>query len=341
MSNKSVSDFVAATMDAVLKSESHKALFGQQYKFAQDSSSGKDSMCAVHGKMDSCSADDHSADTNNDDSIDWATKQNLPGDPLAGLNKEVPAGPGGGSAAKPSTPWKPFSDIGKPGAGPGGKGHDPSQSRGLLGGSNPGATPGAGSGTLIPGKGAADDGMADDNDARKKKHTSSDSTGSGTGSDTSSADDSGSSGDDHSAEDDDNDARKKKLDSSDENKVEASFNMAIDSLLTASAALDSLGMVKSSAFSLKLASLVVEAKKKEKDSKKKDTNAAKDKAAKEKAAKEKAKAKEKHDSQMAKDKASKEKASKEKAAKEKAAKEKAKQTASKSTSSRPASSSKK
>lgn len=45
-------------------------------------------------------------------------------------------------------------------------------------------------------------------------------------------------------------------------KTAASFNIAIDSLLTASAALDAVGMSNGSALSLKLASLVVEAKKK-------------------------------------------------------------------------------
>ena len=34
--SKSVSDFVAATMDAVLKSQEHQSLFGTQYKFASD-----------------------------------------------------------------------------------------------------------------------------------------------------------------------------------------------------------------------------------------------------------------------------------------------------------------
>ena len=63
MKNQSVSDFVAATMDAVLNSAEHKALFGTQYKFAQDMNDAKkhDSMCAKHNKMDSCAADDNDA----------------------------------------------------------------------------------------------------------------------------------------------------------------------------------------------------------------------------------------------------------------------------------------
>lgn len=53
-----------------------------------------------------------------------------------------------------------------------------------------------------------------------------------------------------------------------DDKVSSAFDLAIDSLLTASAALDSIGLGKGSALSLKLASIVVDAKKKEKDSKK-------------------------------------------------------------------------
>ena len=54
------------------------------------------------------------------------------------------------------------------------------------------------------------------------------------------------------------------MSSSDNKKMKstAAFNVAIDSLLTASAALDSVGMGNTSTLSLKLASLVVEAKKK-------------------------------------------------------------------------------
>ena len=49
----------------------------------------------------------------------------------------------------------------------------------------------------------------------------------------------------------------------------AAYDVAIDSLLTASAALDSVGLEKSAVISLKLASLIVEAKKKEVSSKSK------------------------------------------------------------------------
>jgi len=93
----------------------------------------------------------------------------------------------------------------------------------------------------------------------------------------------------------------------------AGFDVAIDSLLTASAALDDLGMEKTATLSLKLAELVVEAKKTEKGKSKED---------KEKEKAKKAKEKEKLDEMKAKDKAAKDKL-KEKAAKEKEA-EKAK-----------------
>lgn len=244
MKNNSVSDFVAASMDAVLKSDQHKALFGTQYKFASS-----DQMCAEHGKADSCDA---------------------------------------------NAPIKIDPDFG--------------------------ATPTKGPKTTGE-YGNADDMFADDeNDAKDsdKKDSEKDEEDEDKKSDKDSA----------SADDDDNDA------SDPEEMSSSAFDLAIDSLLTASAALDSVGMEKSSSLSLKLASLVVEAKKKDsKDKKdKKDTASADDKAkkkAKEKAAKEKEeaakkKAKEKaaKDTQMAKDKAAKDK-EKEKAAKEKAAKEEA------------------
>lgn len=100
-------------------------------------------------------------------------------------------------------------------------------------------------------------------------------------------------------------------DASDE-KVSSAFDVAIDSLLTASAALDHVGLGRGSAISLKLASLVVEAKKKEKDSKKsskdskkssKDSQSAKDKKSKDSKDSKKSDSK-KSDSHSAKDKKS-------------------------------------
>lgn len=212
MKNQSVSDFVAATMDAVLNSKEHKSLFDVQYKYAQDMNAAKDSCsdCGSKHDGDSCMADDD----NND-----ARKSKKDDDE--------------------SSAW-------------------------------------------------------DDNDARKAKKDDED---------------------DASFAWDDNDARKKKKDDEDEDKEDdsdasdglepsAAFDVAIDSLLTASAALDSVGLGRGSALVLKLASLTVEAKKKDKkdkDSKKKDSQSAKDKKSDKKSDSKKS---DKKDSQSAKDKKS-------------------------------------
>lgn len=187
-----------------------------------------------------------------------------------------------------------------------------------------------------------DSAMADDQDARKKKKEESDSASADDqdarkkkkeeSSDSSSADDA----DSASVDDSEDSASADDEDSSMQSS--AAFDVAIDSLLTASAALDSLGLDRGSVFTLKIASLVVNAKKKD-DKKKKDkkknpfakgtgsdSQSAKDKAvkAKEKEKADKEKAKVKAEKEKAKEKADKEK-EKEKAAKEKAkaAKEKA------------------
>lgn len=220
MKNNSISDFVAASMDAVLKSDSHKSLFGTQYKFASDEN---DAKCDTCGK-DPCECSDSDSADDND-----AKKKKLP-------------------------PWlhKNFGDK------------DDKE----------------------------DKACADDSDSEEDSADACDA----------------------------NYASSPQED--EEMEASAAFNVAIDSLLTASAALDSVGMSKTSAFSLKLASFVVEAKKSTEDAKEKaakEKAKAKEKAAKEKekaklakekekAAKEKAKEKEQRDTQMAKDKASKEKA---------------------------------
>jgi len=154
MSNKSVSDFVAAAMDAALKSQEYKSLFGTQYKFASDENDAKkhEHKCEKCGKdMDSCMCDSAMADDN-----------------------------------------------------------------------------------------AAKDKDDEGDSSYAKDHSDGDSSDASDG-------------------------------SSDDSKHSAAFDVAIDSLLTASAALDSVGMEKSASFSLKLASLVVEAKKKDKKDKK-DSN---------------------------------------------------------------------
>lgn len=195
MSNKSVSDFVATAMDAALKSQEYKTLFGTQYKFASDENDAKKHKheCGECGKdMDSCTCDSAMADDND------AKKGKMP-------------------------PW--LKDKKKD---------------------------------------SSDESSAWDSDDANKD--SSDSS---------------------HADDEDN--------ASDDIKSSAAFDVAIDSLLTASAALDAVGMEKSATFSLKLASLVVEAKKKEKESKKskKDSKDSKD-----------SKKSSKSDSQSAKDKKS-------------------------------------
>lgn len=250
MKNNSVSDFVAASMDAVLKSDQHKALFATQYKFA----SGKCGKCG----SENCACGDSN----------MAESKPIKIDPEFG-----------------ATPVKgPSVDSG-----------------------------------------AADDLLAsDENDAKDKKKDKEDKKEEEE--------------DKEDKEDKDDKDEKDKNDAFDSEEMSSSaFDLAIDSLLTASAALDSVGMEKSSTLSLKLASLVVEAKKKDQDKKDKGSaddkakKKAKEKAAKEKeeAAKKKAKEKAAKDTQMAKDKAAKEKEKekaakeKEKAAKEKAAKEEA------------------
>lgn len=260
MRNKSVSDFVAAAMDATLKSAEHRSLFGTQYKFASDENDAKCTKCA----SDKCTCGDSSMADDND-----VKKGKMP--PWLMKNKEE------------------------------------------------------------------DSSKADDNDARRAKSSDEDSS---------------------NADDDDNDARRAKNsdddssdanDSSAEEMTSSAFDMAIDSLLTASAALDTVGMEKSASLSLKLASLVVEAKKKKVEdsknnsAKNRDSNDARAKAKKKEddkkaadkkkleAEKKKADDKKKADSNAAKDKMMKEKAAKEakeKAAKEKAAKEKARASSS-------------
>ena len=182
MKNQSVSDFVAATMDAVLNSKEHKSLFATQYKKASES------MCEKHSKMDSCDADDEN------DARRKAKKD---------ADEEDKA-----------SAW-------------------------------------------------------DDNDARRKAKRDAEE-------DTASADD-------DTEEDTEEDTA-----SANDLEASAAFDVAIDSLLTASAALDSVGLGRGSALTLKIASLVVEAKKKDSkdkkddkkkkdDKNKKDTQSAKDK----------------------------------------------------------------
>jgi hypothetical protein len=199
MKNNSISDFVAASMDAVLKSEEHKSLFGSQYKFASDENAAKCEKC----QEEVCSCDSSEADDEEWDSA------------------------------------------------------------------------------------SASDSEEDSDEF-----------------------DSASASDSEEAEEEDSDSA-------------SAFDVAIDSLLTASAALDSINLGRGSALSLKLASLVVEAKQSASDKKKTDD-------AKAKAKKEKEKAAEKKKKEMEKAKADKAKADdKKKAEKAKADKKKADEAAKK------------
>lgn len=165
MNNKSVSDFVAATMNAVLESDDHKSLFGSTYKTASETLPG-----------------------------------GLVKDPCPKCGQQKVAG----SCLK------------------------------------------------------CDGAKADDNAAKDME-------------DESCADDSD---DENSADDSDDESDADDSDecSADDEKVSSALDIAIDGLLTASAALDSVGFEKSSTLSLKIASFVVEAKKKEKEKKSKKPN---------------------------------------------------------------------
>lgn len=223
MKNSNISDFVAATMDAVLKSDEHKSLFATQYKYASDEN---DAPCPVC-KQSPCVCDKNKADDN-----DAAKKGKLP-------------------------PWL-----------------------------------------------KKDESSADDNDVKDSADDSSDDSSS------SSSESDSSSADDYDARD----PMDRSCADDEALQVSAAFDVAIDGLLTASAALDSIGLSNGSSLSLKLATLVVNAKKKDPAAvaakAKKDSQMAKDK---DKMAKLKAAEKAKKDSQMAKDKLAKEKAAKEKA----------------------------
>jgi len=210
MKNQSVSDFVAASMNAVLNSKEHKSLFDVQYKYAQDMNDAKKGKCGECDKSkEDCKCDSSKADDDDNDARKRAKEDD-------------------------SAAWD-----------------------------------------------------NDDNDARKRSKDE----------------------DEACAEDGDTDKDTEKSDwndASDGLETSVAYDVAIDSLLTASAALDSVGLGRGSAFSLKLASLVVEAKKKDKDSKKdkkKDSQSAKDKKS-DKKSDSKKKDDKKKDSQSAKDKKS-------------------------------------
>lgn len=285
MKNKSVSDFVAATMDAVLNSAEHKALFSTQYKFASDSSCAK---CGhKHGDMDSCMADDNDARKAKKDSKESSSDSSDASDQNDARKKKDSSKDSSGDSSSAddndARGGKKCSDCGKP------KNFCKCDS------SKADDNDHVGSGAPKDrDHGEYDNHFADDNDAKKKKDSSKESS-----SDSSDANDkvsgSGVGSDPYVFPTDKITGKPSKADdgAADDLEVAAAYDVAIDSLLSASAALDSVGLDRGSVLTLKIASLVVEAKKKEKDSKKSKKDSKKD-----------SKKSDKKDSQSAKDKKS-------------------------------------
>lgn len=204
MKNKNISDFVAASMDAVLNSAQHKALFNTQYKFASDENDARTKKCKEcggkldkHGKCDCDSSsawDHHSAKSCHKCGKDKDACYCMPADDMDMDMDELPM---------------PADD------------YDMSLDDNF--GDAPVVSPGGHQITFPP-------------DVIKVKSPSKPSTIQPT--------------------------KPNKADDDFEMSSTAALDIAIDSLLTASAALDSVGMDNGSTLSLKLASLVVEAKKK-------------------------------------------------------------------------------
>jgi len=229
MKNQSVSDFVAATMDAVLNSKEHKSLFDTQYKFAQDQNAAKKDE-----DKDSCMADDDDNDVRRakkKNSDDESSADDDDNDARKKNSDESSADDDNDAKKKKMPPWlkKDDSDA------------DDNDDKGA---SDPVVS---NNGAVIGWKQPAQISVKPPAKA-----------------------------DDHSAD----------------MEPSIAFDVAIDSLLTASAALDALNLGRGSAYILKIASLVVEAKKKDKNSKKskkdskdskkssKDSQSAKDKKSK-------------------------------------------------------------
>lgn len=249
MNNKSVSDFVAATMDAVLNSKEHKSLFGTQYKYAAKSKSSKSKMCAkCKCRLDECEcgdmsmADDDYMDESMMEEEDYVRPSKSPNVPDYGPSSvdEDFDRPATSDFDDPyelyKSEYEKDEDFYVPEA------KEDIEQFGLRRKHMP------------PHMGRI---RKEDKDLYSEIHGS---------------------------EDDDEKyfdysiAGKYEDKGEDELEANASFNKAIKSLLTASAALDAVNMVNSSAVSLKLASLIVQAKKvKEKEEKSKKTNKAKKK----------------------------------------------------------------
>lgn len=319
MKNQSVSDFVAATMDAVLNSKEHKDLFATQYKKA------KDSMCAKHGKMDSCAADDQeakskkskesSSDSSSASDMNDARKKKekdsdddscMADDQDAKKKKESSSDSSSADDDNDARKKKESSSDES-------SADDDNDARG--GKKCPDC--GKPKGLCKCDKSSADDHGDWDTSAKAGQHLGyeRDSRGEYDGAGANKADT-------HSANTLSSSNSNKyppsfegppKVMGADDMESSAAYDVAIDSLLTASAALDSVGLGRGSALTLKIASLVVEAKKKDKkdkdskkSSKKSDSQSAKDKKSKDS----KDSKKSSKDSHSAKDKKSDSKSSK-------------------------------
>lgn len=303
MKNNSIADFVAASMDAALKSEEYKTLFGTQYKTAGDK------MCAkcheMHGDKDSCMADDNAAKKSKDskDSGDSSYAD----DNDAKKSKDSSSSSSKGSSSKDSSSaddnaakksMKDSKDSSKAddnnhmGSGaPKDRDHG-EYDKHFADGKDPST------GAVVSHEGAKIE-FPVDKVTGKPAHAADSHSANTLDSTTANP----YPGKQYDADEYRNGDVLKADDSDD--KVSSAYDVAIDSLLTASAALDHVNLGCGSAISLKLASLVVEAKKKEKDSKKssKDSKKSDSHSAKDKKSKD-SKDSKKSDSHSAKDKKS-------------------------------------
>ena len=261
MKNQSVSDFVAASMDAVLNSKEHKSLFGTQYKFAQDLNDAKKKK---DDDKDSCMADDDDNDARKKekDSSDSSSASDMND---ARKKKDSSKDSSDADDDKDSSDADDDNDAKKSKKCP--ECHKPMN-------------------FCKCDKSDADD----DNDSYAPPSSPGSSAGKprpvDPGADSHSANTLASSQKNPYPKSMESGYRPGDVLRADDMSPSVAFDVAIDSLLTASAALDSVGLGRGSALTLKIASLVVEAKKKDKkdkkDSKKssKDSQSAKDKKSK-------------------------------------------------------------
>lgn len=223
MNNKSVSDFVAATMNAVLNSREHKSLFSGHYKTAakKEKNSNYADSCMIDdhdhvNDADNCMVDDMEED--DEEMVDICDKD---GNVIAKVQRKFCENV---LECLPDEVGACLSE----------------ESRMMMEKETVSGPKGEMSSSMML---SEDDDMSDDEDMAYLRHS-----------------------DDEEFETEDGDMAST-----------ASFDVAIDGLLTASAALDSINMANSSTVSLKLASLIVEAKKAVKEELKSDKKSKKSK----------------------------------------------------------------